>query len=39
VHAVHEDVRFTRAISTAAHSELEALASWLELEGIELTNG
>ena len=31
VHAVHEDVRFTRPISKAVHAELEALASWLDL--------
>jgi len=32
VHAIHEDVRFTRAITKAVNAELEALASWLELE-------
>jgi uncharacterized protein YcaQ len=36
VHAVHEDVRFTGAITTAMHTELEALASWLGLEAVEL---
>jgi uncharacterized protein len=36
VHAVHEDVRFTRAITKAVHAELEALASWLGLEEVEL---
>jgi hypothetical protein len=32
VHAVHEDVKFTRAITKAVHVELEALSSWLGLE-------
>jgi uncharacterized protein len=32
VHAVHEDVRFTRSLTAAVHAELEALASWLGLE-------
>ena len=32
VHAIHEDVKFTRAIAKAVHAELEALASWLGLE-------
>ena len=36
VHAVHEDVRFTRAMSKAVQAELKDLASWLELGGIEL---
>jgi len=36
VHAVHEDVRFTRAITKAVNAELEALASWLGLEGVAL---
>jgi hypothetical protein len=31
VHAIHEDVRFTRAMSKAVHAELESLASWLGL--------
>jgi uncharacterized protein YcaQ len=35
VHAIHEDVRFTRGI-TEVHAELEALASWLELEAVAL---
>jgi len=35
VHAVHQDVRFTRAITTAVHAELEALASWLGLEAVD----
>ena len=31
VHAIHEDVRFTRAITKAVHAEIEALAAWLGL--------
>src|SRR5215471_2275968 len=31
VHAIHQDVRFTRAITKAVTDELEALASWLGL--------
>jgi uncharacterized protein YcaQ len=34
VHAVHEDVRFTRALMNAVDRELEELASWLGLETI-----
>ena len=36
VHAIHEDVKFTRAIAKAVHAELEALASWLGLETVSL---
>jgi uncharacterized protein YcaQ len=36
VHAVHEDVRFTRSIAKAVDAELEALASWLGLGAIDL---
>jgi uncharacterized protein YcaQ len=32
VPAVHEDVRFTRAITKSVNAELEALSSWLGLE-------
>jgi uncharacterized protein len=32
VHAIHEDVTFTRTISKAVEAELEDLASWLGLE-------
>jgi len=32
VHAVHEDVKFPRAITKSVHAELEALSSWLGLE-------
>jgi hypothetical protein len=35
VHAIHEDVRFTRTMAKAVQAELEDLASWLELEAIE----
>jgi uncharacterized protein YcaQ len=38
VQAVHEDVRFTRAITRAVHAELEALASWLGLSDVALPN-
>jgi uncharacterized protein YcaQ len=31
VHAIHEDVRFTRTITKAVQAELEDLASWLGL--------
>ena len=31
VHAVHQDIRFTRAITDAVHVELAALAAWLGL--------
>ena len=34
VHALHEDVKFTGAITKAVHVELEALSSWL---GVELS--
>jgi uncharacterized protein len=36
VHAVHEDVRFTRAITNAVQSELHDLASWLGVGAVEL---
>ena len=35
VNAVHEDVRFTRAIARAVEGELADLASWLGLDAIE----
>jgi uncharacterized protein len=34
VHAIHEDVKFTRAITKGVHAELEDLASWLGLDTI-----
>ena len=35
VHAIHEDVKFTRALTKAAQAELEDLASWLGLGAVE----
>ncbi len=35
VNAIHEDVRFTRAMSKAVQAELEDLASWLVLREFE----
>lgn len=35
VHAIHEDVRFTRTITKAVRAELEDLTSWLGLGAIE----
>jgi uncharacterized protein YcaQ len=35
VNAVHEDVPFTRAMTTAVRAELDGLASWLGLAGVE----
>jgi uncharacterized protein YcaQ len=35
VNAIHEDVKFTRAMTKGAQAELEDLASWLELDAIE----
>jgi uncharacterized protein len=35
VHAIHQDVGFTRAITDAVNAELHALASWLGLESID----
>ncbi len=35
VHAIHEDVKFTRTITKAVQAELEDLASWLELGAVE----
>jgi uncharacterized protein YcaQ len=32
VNAVHEDVRFTKAIRADVEAEIEALAAWLGLE-------
>jgi uncharacterized protein YcaQ len=29
VHAIHEDIRFTRAVTKAVDAEIEALAAWL----------
>jgi uncharacterized protein len=35
VQAIHEDVRFARAVTKAVHAELEALAAWLGLADVE----
>jgi len=35
VHAIHEDVTFTRTMAKAVQAELEDLASWLGLAAIE----
>jgi uncharacterized protein YcaQ len=37
VHAIHEDVRFTRAVSKAVDAELDALAAWLGLDAVDRT--
>src|SRR5262249_46299294 len=34
VNAIHEDVKFTRAMTKGVRDELEGLASWLELGGV-----
>ena len=36
VHAVHQDVRFTRAMKAAVDAELEALAGWLGLDRVDI---
>ncbi len=35
VNAIHEDVRFTKAMTAAVRGEVAALASWLGLEAVE----
>ena len=35
VHAIHEDVKFTRTMAKAVEAELEDLASWLGLGAVE----
>ena len=35
VHAIHEDVKFTRTMTKAVQAELDDLASWLELGSVE----
>ena len=35
VHAVHEDVKFIRAMSKDVQAELEDLASWLGLDDVQ----
>ena len=37
VHAVHQDIRFTRAITAGVDDELGALAAWLGLDGVRFT--
>lgn len=37
VHAIHQDVPFTPAITDAVHAELQALASWLDLTEVAHT--
>ncbi len=37
VHAVHEDVHFTRAITAAVNAELKALATWLGLDEVSVS--
>ena len=37
VHAIHEDVRFTRAVTRAVDAELDALAAWLGLDAVDRT--
>jgi uncharacterized protein YcaQ len=34
VHALHQDVRFTRTMKAAVDAELDALAAWLRLEAV-----
>ena len=34
VHAIHEDVRFTRAVSKAVDAEIGALAAWLGVDAV-----
>lgn len=35
VHAIHEDVKFTRTMTKAVRGELEDLASWLGMSAME----
>jgi uncharacterized protein YcaQ len=37
VNAIHEDVKFTRALAKAVQAELEDLASWLGLDEVKFT--
>ena len=34
VNAIHEDVKFTRAMSKAVQAELDDLAAWLGLDAV-----
>ena len=35
VHAIHEDVKFTRVMTKAVQAELDDLAAWLNLDALE----
>jgi uncharacterized protein len=35
VHAIHQDVKFTRTVTKSVQAELEDLTSWVGLDGIE----
>nr|MBA3434973.1 winged helix DNA-binding domain-containing protein [Chloroflexota bacterium] len=35
INAIHEDVAFTRGVTTAVRAELKSLASWLGLAAVE----
>ncbi len=35
VHAIHEDVKFTRAVKMSVRDEVESLAAWLGLDAVE----
>ena len=35
VNAIHEDVKFTRAMTKAVQAELDDLASWLGLDAVD----
>jgi hypothetical protein len=39
VHAIHEDVRFSRAMTKSVHAELEDLASWLGVDTVDFGRG
>jgi uncharacterized protein len=39
VHAIHEDVRFTRAMTQSVQAELEDLASWLGVDTVDFGRG
>ena len=36
VHAIHQDVPFTKSIKTDVHAELESLADWIGLASVDL---
>jgi uncharacterized protein YcaQ len=38
VHAIHEDVKFTRPMTKAVQAELDDLASWIGLDAVELAS-